>query len=38
MDYAPAGSDVDIVKLNLGKKNEEPEWMLEWRLGGYSAG
>ena len=34
MDYAPLGLNEDIVKLISGK-NEEPEWMLEWRLAAY---
>ncbi len=31
MDYAPKGVSEDIVRL-ISEKNEEPEWMLEWRL------
>ena len=31
MDYAPLGLNADIVKL-ISEKNEEPEWMTEWRL------
>ena len=31
MDYAPKGLSPDIVKL-ISEKNDEPEWMLEWRL------
>lgn len=31
MEYAPKGVNPDIVRLISGK-NEEPEWMLEWRL------
>ena len=34
MDYAPLGLNPDIVKL-ISEKNEEPEWMLEWRLAAY---
>ena len=30
-EYAPLGLDEDIVKL-ISKKNDEPEWMLDWRL------
>lgn len=31
MEYAPLGLDEDIVRL-ISDKNEEPEWMTEWRL------
>ena len=31
MDYAPMGVNEDIVRL-ISAKNEEPEWMTEWRL------
>ena len=31
MEYAPKGVNTDIVKL-ISEKNEEPEWMTEWRL------
>ena len=31
MEYAPLGLTEDIVRL-ISEKNEEPEWMLEWRL------
>ncbi len=31
MDFAPKGVNEDIVRL-ISKKNDEPEWMLEWRL------
>ncbi len=31
MEYAPKGVNADIVRL-ISEKNEEPEWMLEWRL------
>ena len=34
MDYAPLGLSEDIVRL-ISAKNEEPEWMLEWRLAAY---
>ena len=34
MDYAPLGLDEDIVRL-ISSKNEEPEWMTDWRLGAY---
>ncbi len=34
MEYAPKGLSEDIVRL-ISKKNEEPEWMLEWRLEAY---
>ena len=34
MDYAPKGLTADIVKL-ISEKNEEPEWMTEWRLQAY---
>ena len=34
MDYAPKGLSEDIVRLISGK-NDEPEWMLEWRLVAY---
>ncbi|QDL92951.1 Fe-S cluster assembly protein SufB [Paroceanicella profunda] len=33
-DYAPKGLSEDIVRL-ISSKNEEPEWMLEWRLQAY---
>ena len=35
MEYAPKGLTADIVRLISGK-NEEPEWMTEWRLGAYA--
>ncbi|MFQ3349213.1 MAG: Fe-S cluster assembly protein SufB, partial [Paracoccaceae bacterium] len=35
MDYAPKGLSEDIVRL-ISSKNDEPEWMLEWRLEAYS--
>ncbi|MDX1780017.1 MAG: Fe-S cluster assembly protein SufB [Thalassovita sp.] len=31
MEYAPKGVNADIVRLISGK-NDEPEWMTEWRL------
>ena len=31
MEYAPKGLSEDIVRL-ISQKNEEPEWMTEWRL------
>ena len=31
MEYAPKGLTEDIVRL-ISSKNEEPEWMTEWRL------
>ena len=31
MEYAPKGVNEDIVRL-ISAKNEEPEWMTEWRL------
>ena len=34
MDYAPKGLTEDIVRL-ISHKNEEPEWMTEWRLDAY---
>ena len=34
MDYAPKGVNEDIVRL-ISEKNEEPEWMTEWRLEAY---
>ncbi|WP_099824072.1 Fe-S cluster assembly protein SufB [Oceaniglobus indicus] len=34
MDFAPKGLNEDIVRL-ISEKNEEPEWMLEWRLDAY---
>ncbi|MGR3625978.1 MAG: Fe-S cluster assembly protein SufB, partial [Limimaricola sp.] len=35
MDYAPKGVNPDIVKL-ISDKNEEPEWMTEWRLQAFA--
>ena len=34
MEYAPKGLTEDIVRL-ISEKNEEPAWMLEWRLEAY---
>ena len=34
MEYAPKGLNEDIVRL-ISSKNDEPEWMLEWRLKAY---
>ena len=34
MDYAPKGLSEDIVRL-ISSKNDEPDWMLEWRLQAY---
>ncbi len=34
MEYAPKGLSEDIVRL-ISEKNDEPEWMLEWRLAAY---
>ena len=34
MEYAPKGLTEDIVRL-ISEKNNEPEWMLEWRLDAY---
>ena len=34
MEYAPKGLSEDIVRL-ISSKNEEPEWMLDWRLDAY---
>ena len=34
MDYAPKGLSEDIVRL-ISSKNDEPDWMLEWRLAAY---
>ncbi len=35
MEYAPKGLNTDIVKLISGK-NEEPEWMTEWRIKAFN--
>ncbi len=34
MEYAPKGLSEEIVKL-ISKKNDEPVWMLNWRLEAY---
>ena len=34
MEYAPKGLSEDIVRL-ISSKNEEPDWMLAWRLAAY---
>jgi len=34
MEYAPKGVNEDIVRL-ISEKNDEPEWMLDWRLQAY---
>ena len=34
-EYAPLGLNEDIVKLISGKNNE-PEWMLDWRLKAFN--
>ncbi|HKK34735.1 MAG TPA: Fe-S cluster assembly protein SufB [Paracoccaceae bacterium] len=34
MDFAPMGLDEDIVRL-ISAKNEEPQWLLDWRLDSY---
>ncbi len=34
MEYAPKGLSEDIVRL-ISSKNDEPEWMTEWRLEAY---
>ncbi len=34
MEYAPKGISEEIVRL-ISQKNEEPAWMLEWRLAAY---
>ncbi|MFZ7089627.1 Fe-S cluster assembly protein SufB [Primorskyibacter sp. 2E233] len=34
MEYAPKGLSEDIVRL-ISDKNEEPEWMTEWRLAAF---
>jgi len=34
MDYAPKGLSEEIVRL-ISAKNDEPDWMLEWRLAAY---
>ena len=34
MEYAPKGLNEDIVRL-ISAKNDEPDWMTEWRLAAY---
>ncbi len=34
MEYAPKGISEDIVRL-ISAKNDEPDWMLDWRLEAY---
>ena len=34
MEYAPKGINEDIVRL-ISAKNDEPEWMTEWRLAAF---
>ncbi|MEM8570948.1 MAG: Fe-S cluster assembly protein SufB [Pseudomonadota bacterium] len=34
MEYAPQGLDESIVAL-ISEKNDEPEWLKEWRLDAY---
>ena len=34
-EYAPLGLNEDIVKL-ISEKNNEPEWMLNWRLKAFN--
>ncbi len=34
MEYAPKGVNPDIVRL-ISEKNDEPEWMTEWRLAAF---
>jgi Fe-S cluster assembly protein SufB len=34
MEFAPKGLNEDIVRL-ISAKNEEPEWLTEWRLAAY---
>ena len=34
MEYAPKGLSEEIIKLT-SKKNDEPDWMLNWRLEAY---
>ena len=35
MEYAPLGLTEDIVRL-ISAKNDEPQWMLDWRLEAYA--
>ena len=32
-DFSPKGLNADVVRL-ISSKNNEPEWLLEWRVGG----
>ncbi|HAY91310.1 MAG TPA: Fe-S cluster assembly protein SufB, partial [Rhodobacteraceae bacterium] len=34
MEYAPKGVNPGIVRL-ISEKNDEPEWMTEWRLSAF---
>ena len=34
-EYAPLGINEEIVSL-ISQKNNEPSWMLEWRLKAFS--
>jgi Fe-S cluster assembly protein SufB len=34
-EFAPKGVNEDIVRL-ISEKNDEPEWMLEWRLEAFA--
>ncbi|MEL7277699.1 MAG: Fe-S cluster assembly protein SufB, partial [Pseudomonadota bacterium] len=34
-EYAPKGLNEDIVRL-ISEKNNEPEWMTEWRLAAFA--
>ena len=33
-DFAPKGLDEDVVRL-ISAKKDEPDWLLEWRLGAF---
>ncbi len=33
-DQAPVGLNEDVVRF-ISAKKQEPEWLLEWRLGAY---
>ncbi|MGB0927739.1 MAG: Fe-S cluster assembly protein SufB [Pikeienuella sp.] len=35
MEFAPIGVNEDIVRL-ISEKNDEPEWMTEWRLAAFA--
>ncbi|MEP5151593.1 MAG: Fe-S cluster assembly protein SufB, partial [Planktotalea sp.] len=35
MEFAPKGLNEDIVRL-ISSKNDEPEWMTEWRLEAFA--